>query len=97
MTPPYGGDTAGVMNNTESRGCESGESGESGEGGDDGDGLDFKISSRPNRKFVSCNMSVSSASAHNVAAGCDKVNLRSGSGGPGSAKSGGDTTGRSGV
>jgi len=91
MTPPYGGETAGVMNNTESRGCESGE------GGDDGDGLDFKISSRPNRKFVSCNISVSSASAHNVAGGCDKVNLRSASGGPGSTNSGGDATGRSGV
>jgi hypothetical protein len=92
MTPPYGGETAGVMNNTESRVCERGE------GGDDGDGLDFKISSRPNRKSVCCNISVSSASAHNVAAGCDKVNLRSGSGGPASSmKSGGDVTGRSGV
>jgi len=92
MTPPYGGETAGVMNNTESRVCESGE------GGDDGDGLDFKISSRPNRKFVSENISVCSASAHNVAAGCVRVNLRSGSGGPTcSMKSGGDTTGRSGV
>jgi len=90
MTPPYGGETAGVMNNTDSR------VGVSGEGGDDGDGLDFKISSRPNRKFVS-NISVSPASAHNVAAGCDKVNLRSGNGGPASAKAGGDTTGRSGV
>ena len=41
MTPPYGGETAGVMNNTDSRVCVSGE------GGDDGDGLDFKINSWP--------------------------------------------------
>jgi hypothetical protein len=92
MTPPYGGETAGVMNNTESRVCVRGE------GGDDGDGLDFKISSRPNRKFASCKISVWSTSAHNVAAGCDKVNLRSGSSGPASSmKSGGDMNGRTGV
>src|SRR6185295_16367796 len=66
MTPPYGGDAAGVMNNTDSHEASIGDA--------DGD-LDFRIDSRPNCRATSESVSVRSASARSPPVANPAVNL----------------------
>jgi hypothetical protein len=67
MTSPYGGETAGEMNNTDCRACDGGDV-----------AWDCKTSSRPYRNDASSKGSVKSASDQIVAAGCESVNRNSG-------------------
>jgi hypothetical protein len=87
MTSPYGGETAGVMNNTDCRTCDGG----------DAATLDCKTSSRPYCNDASSKGSDNTASAQMVASGCESVNRNSGNSGLFSNKFGGDETGRTGV